>query len=273
MWEFRNLGFGNAAAMRERHAQYDVTRMQAYRLQDLVAREVAEAYARVRSARARAVKAEAELREAEESAKKNYEGLGELMRVEGGIVILVVRPQEALAAMQALLQAYRDYYGSIADYNRAQFQLYRALGNPAQVLPMMDPNNPACNTVPTNNPSPPPPAAPPAPNAAMGKGDANVAGPAIATAAASSSRDGLIQQASATVVVRVPANAELYCDGVKMSLTGTERNFVSPPLPPGRAYPYEIRVRYLGADGKPIEQARQVQVQAGQRTAVDFVGR
>jgi uncharacterized protein (TIGR03000 family) len=75
------------------------------------------------------------------------------------------------------------------------------------------------------------------------------------------------------MIVRLPANAELYCDGVKMTLTGSERNFVSPPLPPGRTYPYEIRIRWVGTDGKPAEQMRQVQVQAGQRTTVDFVGR
>jgi uncharacterized protein (TIGR03000 family) len=60
---------------------------------------------------------------------------------------------------------------------------------------------------------------------------------------------------------------------VKMTLTGSDRNFVSPPLPPGRTYPYEIRVRWIGADGKPIEQTRQVNVQAGQRTTVDFLTR
>jgi hypothetical protein len=36
-----------------------------------------------------------------------------------------------------LQQAYADYYLSINDYNRAQFQLYRALGNPAQALAMV----------------------------------------------------------------------------------------------------------------------------------------
>jgi uncharacterized protein (TIGR03000 family) len=72
------------------------------------------------------------------------------------------------------------------------------------------------------------------------------------------------------MLVRVPEHAELYCDGVKMTLTGSERNFLSPPLPPGRTYPYEIRIRWMSADGKPVEQTRQVQVQGGQRTMVDF---
>ena len=39
-----------------------------------------------------------------------------------------------VAAIAALEQGYRDYYGAAADSNRAQFQLYRALGQPARSL-------------------------------------------------------------------------------------------------------------------------------------------
>ena len=38
--------------------------------------------------------------------------------------------QEAVASVQALGQAYADYYATVGDYNRAQFRLYRALGEP-----------------------------------------------------------------------------------------------------------------------------------------------
>ena len=41
---------------------------------------------------------------------------------------------EAVVAVQALNKAYYHYFGAVADYNRAQFRLYRALGNPAQAL-------------------------------------------------------------------------------------------------------------------------------------------
>jgi hypothetical protein len=37
-----------------------------------------------------------------------------------------------VASLQGLAQAYADYYGAIADYDRAQFRLYHALGHPAQ---------------------------------------------------------------------------------------------------------------------------------------------
>ena len=280
MWELRNLGFGNAAAMRERRADYDITRMQAYRTQDFVAREVAQAFAQVRSARARVGRAEEELKQAELSADLNYKGLGELFRLNATTVALVIRPQEALASMQALLQAYNNYYGTVGDYNRSQFQLYRALGNPAQMLPMLNPDNPECGSNP--NPAPPPPAAPPAPPAPNADGANDIAvntNPAVggneSTVATASAKNFAMSAAggdavSATMIVRVPETAELFCDGVKMTLKGSERNFTTPPLPPGRTYPYEISIRWMGADGKTVELTRLAQVQAGQKTTVDF---
>ncbi len=134
MWELRNFGFGNAAFIRGRRAEFEESRMQAYRTQDVVAEEVVQAAAQLRSAAARVAKSERELKEAIQSAEDNYNGLGEIKRVGGNIVIPVIRPQEAMASVQALLQAYVDYYGVIADYNRAEFGLYRAIGNPGQSL-------------------------------------------------------------------------------------------------------------------------------------------
>ena len=77
--------------------------------------------------------AEPGLREAVELANRSLEGLGQTRRV-GDAVVLVVRPQEAVAAVQALGQANADFFAAVADYNRAQFRLYRALGHPAQCL-------------------------------------------------------------------------------------------------------------------------------------------
>ncbi len=282
MWELRNLGLGNVASMRERRAEYDVTRMQAYRLQDFVAREVVQAYALVRSARERVNRAEEELKQAEISARLNLEGVSQFKRPQANIILEVIRPQEAVVAMSALLQAYDHYYSSIADYNRYEFQLYRALGNPAQILASMSADNPnGCAPV-NPNPAPPLPAgpgshghadqmapqAPPVPGASAGPVSRSV--PDVAPSAGVVQTAGAAKAACASVLVRVPKDAELFCDGVKMRLTGNERNFVTPPLPPGGAYPYELRMRWTGADGKPIEVSRQVQVTAGQQTTVDF---
>ena len=38
------------------------------------------------------------------------------------------------ASIQTLAQAYANFYGAVADYNRAQFRLYRALGHPAHFI-------------------------------------------------------------------------------------------------------------------------------------------
>src|SRR5262249_47856983 len=133
LWEFQNLGFGNRARVQERRAEHQLSVLELFRTQDRIAEEVAQAYAQVRSAAGRIPEAEEELRNAVGSAEKNFEGLGQVKRA-GNLIILLIRPQEATAAVQALAQAYNDYYGTVADYNRAQFRLYRALGHPAQLL-------------------------------------------------------------------------------------------------------------------------------------------
>src|SRR5262249_9745400 len=79
-------------------------------------------------------KAENALKDAVDSANKNFEGLGQTKTAAGKVVVLVIRPQEVVAAVQALAQAYNDYFGAVADYDRAQFRLYRALGHPAHLV-------------------------------------------------------------------------------------------------------------------------------------------
>ena len=131
VWEFQNLGFGNRAAVRERQAESQVAVLEVFRTQDRVAAEVVQALAQSKRAASRARDAEEGVRNAVVTADKNLEGLGQTLRV-GELLILAVRPQEVVASIQALDQAYRDYYAAVSDANRAQFRLYRALGQPAQ---------------------------------------------------------------------------------------------------------------------------------------------
>jgi outer membrane protein TolC len=133
IWEFQNLGFGNRARVAERRSENLQSVLELFRLQDRIAAEVAQAHAQVQSANARAVDAEKELKDALDSVEKNFEGMSQTRRA-GDLNILVIRPQEVVAAVQALSQAYVDYYGAIADANRAQFRLYRALGHSAQAI-------------------------------------------------------------------------------------------------------------------------------------------
>jgi hypothetical protein len=104
-----------------------------FRLQDRVAAETADAFARAQLAAQRVAVNERGLRFALESAEKNLAGLSQTRRA-GDLVVLVVRPQEVVAAVEALAQAYAAYYRAVADSNRAQFQLYRAIGQPAELL-------------------------------------------------------------------------------------------------------------------------------------------
>jgi outer membrane protein TolC len=133
VWELQNLGLGNRARIRERQAEQQLSVVELFRTQDRVAAEVAQAQAQLESAAARLGDAESGLKDAVDSMNKNFEGLGQTRRA-GELLILVIRPQEAVAALQQLAQAYNDYYGVVADYNRAQFRLYRALGHPAQLI-------------------------------------------------------------------------------------------------------------------------------------------
>jgi uncharacterized protein (TIGR03000 family) len=69
--------------------------------------------------------------------------------------------------------------------------------------------------------------------------------------------------------VEVPANAEVYLEGVRTRQTGPQRVFASPPLSPGRQYIYEVRARWV-ENGQPVEQTRNLVVTAGQRYTVRF---
>ena len=111
----------------------ELARDQEFRFRDIVAKEITRHGTFLRAADERTAQLKENCSKPGLRPSKNLQLLGETYRPEkGNINILIIRPQEVSAAMQALIQAYYNYYGSVADYNRAQFRLYRALGNPAQ---------------------------------------------------------------------------------------------------------------------------------------------
>src|SRR5262249_2931147 len=111
----------------------EIATLEYLRTQDRVAAEVTRAHAELESARLRLADAEKAVKDAIESARLNLVGLG-TTRQAGEVRLLVIRPLEAVAAVQALAQASPDLFPPAADYTRAQFRLYRALGQPAQAL-------------------------------------------------------------------------------------------------------------------------------------------
>jgi len=134
LWELQNLGFGNHARVKEKQAEHELANYELLRVQDLVAAEVVQSFTKAQEAHGRVKEAEIGLKLAAESVQKNFEGLSQTKRLGADVVILVIRPQEVIAAIQALAQAHSDYYTAVGDYDRAQFRLYRALGQPAQMM-------------------------------------------------------------------------------------------------------------------------------------------
>ncbi len=63
----------------------------------------------------------------------NFEGLQQTQRF-GDVLVLINRPQEVVFALQLLKVAVDEYFTTVAEYNRAQFALFHALGYPANEL-------------------------------------------------------------------------------------------------------------------------------------------
>lgn len=146
LWVLQNFGLGNRALIRQRAAENRVAITEFLRTQARVAAEVVQAYALAQTSANRVRETETQLKEAQISMEQNLLGLSQPKRA-GNLVQLIVRPQEVVAAVNALNLAYTDYYAAIADFNRAQFQLYRAMGQPAQAL-LADSPKPAAPTPP-----------------------------------------------------------------------------------------------------------------------------
>ena len=133
LWEFQSLGFGNKARVGERRAEHQAATLDLFRTQDRIASEVSIAFAQAKAASERMTQAEPALKEARELVEKSLQGMGQTKRM-GDSLVLIVRPQEVVAAVQLFALANADFYSAVGDYNRAQFRLYRALGHPANGL-------------------------------------------------------------------------------------------------------------------------------------------
>ncbi|CAN5358207.1 hypothetical protein BH10PLA2_BH10PLA2_04960 [soil metagenome] len=138
LWELRGLGFGNRALVRGRQAEQEQAVIEAFRIQDRVAAEVAQAHAQIESAATRVTKAEIGVKQAQINFAGNLKGMSETTRF-GDLLALVNRPQEVVASLSQLSRAYDNYYLSINDYNRAQFRMYRALGYPSELVACQKP--------------------------------------------------------------------------------------------------------------------------------------
>jgi outer membrane protein TolC len=124
-WTLRNLGVGNLALIRRAQAQLEISKLQEVVVLDRVRTEVASAYARTHARFAQIEIAERAVRVSQQGFQRD------LTRTRG----LEGLPIEVLDSLRLLGQARQNYLDAISDYNRAQFELYVALGQPpADVL-------------------------------------------------------------------------------------------------------------------------------------------
>src|SRR5262249_51957393 len=75
----------------------------------------------------------------------------------------------------------------------------------------------------------------------------------------------------AVVDVRLPANAELWFDGVKTAQSGGFRQFETPALAPVKDYHYDVRAAW-SENGREVTREKRVYVRAGDHVRVDFEG-
>ncbi|MEX1041643.1 MAG: TolC family protein [Pirellulaceae bacterium] len=121
-WELRNFGLGERAARDEASARLRQARWDQVRVMDQIASDIAESQAQVLARREQIELAKKGITAAQDSYRRNAE------RITDGQGL----PLETLQSIQALDQARRQYIRAVADHNRAQFQLQRALGWPIQ---------------------------------------------------------------------------------------------------------------------------------------------
>ncbi len=133
VWTLQNLGAGNRALVRGRAADKEKAVIELFDLQDRVAEEVVEARALVEGAWNEIPAAETAVRKATATFNGTLQGLTQV-RGAGNLLQTVSRPQEGVAALQQLNQAYLQYFSAVNKYNQAQFQLYHAIGYPSRIL-------------------------------------------------------------------------------------------------------------------------------------------
>ena len=74
---------------------------------------------------------------------------------------------------------------------------------------------------------------------------------------------------SATIRVTAPAWGRAYVDGQKTQQMGSMRIFTTPSLTPGKTFTYEFKLHNPNSNQE--DQTRQVTVQAGGQTTVNFM--
>ncbi len=155
VWTLENLGAGNRSLVRQRVAQEQKAAIDFANFQDQVALDVVQAHAALEAAATQVQRAMTAVNEAAITYRGTLTGIG--TPLGGNVLQMANRPQEAVAALIQLNRAYGIFFNAVNDYNRAQFQLYRALGYPARILicdrPVGQPQNVDTSRPPSMSPA------------------------------------------------------------------------------------------------------------------------
>jgi outer membrane protein TolC len=130
-WELRSAGLGNLFSARASRAQYNEANLHVTEVQAMVAADVTVAAKVVRARERELLNAQEAVRQAEAMWEK-------LDRAAFGAVVpfgkgpRMFDPIESILAEQALHEARLRYLSAVIDYNRNQFRLFWAMGQPPE---------------------------------------------------------------------------------------------------------------------------------------------
>lgn len=119
VWQVQNLGFGNQALQRERESRHRQAHLEFTAARDRVIAEVTQAWSRVRYRREQMEYAQSQVAAAADALPLNMKG------IRDG----VIRPIEAQQAIAGLSNARNLYLAAVIDFNQAQLELSRAIGD------------------------------------------------------------------------------------------------------------------------------------------------
>jgi outer membrane protein TolC len=126
-WEFRNAGLGDLFRAREQRAQYNVSRLRLVETQALVSAEVTAAAKVARSREQTLLEAQTGVERAEELWRRLVElafGVGGPARQYDAV--------QPLLAIRALRENRLLYLDEVIEFDRQQFRLYWAMGQPPE---------------------------------------------------------------------------------------------------------------------------------------------
>ncbi len=123
IWELENFGFGNGARQREQQSVHRQANLAVQQIRDLIAAEVTQAYQRVQFRQRQIDVTRPQVESAQQAVRLNLQG------IRGG----VLRPIEIQQAIGALAKARTEHLDAVVDYDVAQLQMLRAIGQPPEI--------------------------------------------------------------------------------------------------------------------------------------------